>query len=88
MGVFRDTGSDREGALQMVRGSVNVPRLKGDKKGQPRRRRAIAVSASDAWRDWFEKGCEHVGMNVSHLVDMAVRDYLKDRGYDAPPPKR
>lgn len=72
----------------MARGSVKVPRLKGDKAGQPHRRQAVAVRASDQWKDWFEKGCDHVGMNSSMLIELAVRDYFKNSGYDMPPPKR
>ena len=40
------------------------------------------------WRDWVDRGAEYCRTDVAKLVDAALVDYLKQRGFDEPAPKR
>ena len=48
----------------------------------------LNIRCTPAWRDWVEAGAEHCLTDVSKLVDAALVDYLKARGFDKARPKR
>jgi hypothetical protein len=49
---------------------------------------AFAIKGSLEWREWVEQGAEHCRTDVSKLIDAALVEYLRSRGFDNPPPKR
>lgn len=49
---------------------------------------AVTIRGSSEWRDWLEQGAEHCLLDVAKLVDIAVTEYLKGRGFETPRPKR
>jgi hypothetical protein len=56
-------------------------------KGQKANKR-IVVQAMDEWIAWVERGAEFCRTDVSKLVDSALIDYLRARGFEEKPPKR
>ena len=75
-----------------------MAKLKG-RSDEPRRRKpgpeptgrksvAVAVKGSDEWRAWLEQGAKFCLLDVSKLVDIAVTDYLKARGFPQERPER
>jgi hypothetical protein len=61
------------------------------KKAEPsasRRVTAFAIKGSMGWRTWVEKGAKHCRTDVSKLIDAALIEYLKARGYEETAPER
>lgn len=70
---------------------------------QPKRRKATKAAASQpegprptalsikgtlAWREWVDRGAKHCRTDVAKLIDAALVEYLKARGFDEPAPER
>jgi hypothetical protein len=55
------------------------------KKGEVKR---LVVQASIDWADLVERGAKHCRTDVSKLIDVALADYLRARGFTDPPPDR
>jgi hypothetical protein len=49
---------------------------------------ALTIKGRTEWRDWVEKGADFCRTDVAKLVDAALVEYLKQRGFDDPAPKR
>jgi hypothetical protein len=49
---------------------------------------AMTIKGRPEWRDWVERGAEFCRTDVAKLVDAALVEYLKQRGFDEPAPKR
>ena len=49
---------------------------------------ALTVKGCPNWRDWVDRGAEFCRTDVAKLVDAALVEYLKQRGFDEPAPKR
>jgi hypothetical protein len=49
---------------------------------------ALTIKGRREWRDWVERGADFCRTDVAKLVDAALVDYLKQRGFDEPAPKR
>ena len=49
---------------------------------------ALTIKGRTEWRDWVEKGADFCRTDVAKLVDAALVEYLKQRGFDEPAPKR
>jgi hypothetical protein len=72
--------------------------MAGVAMGRPRKNKAqdksappiktIAVRATMDWVTWVERGADHCRTDVSKLIDAALADYLKARGFPELPPKR
>lgn len=77
-----------------------MPRLAagGRTMGRPKKNRAIdgtpppvkriAIQASEAWVQWVEEGAKHCLTDVSKVVDAALVEYFKSRGFTKPRPER
>lgn len=71
---------------------------KATKSGEERRRpgppptgrrpTALTVKGSEEWREWVERGAKFCRTDSSKLVDAALAEYLKARGFPDPPPER
>lgn len=68
--------------------SMARPKKVRDGSGPTKRPTAFAIKGSLEWRSWVEGGAEHCRTDVSKLIDAALVEYLKARGYENPPPKR
>lgn len=49
---------------------------------------ALTVKGCPDWRDWVDRGAEFCRTDVAKLVDAALVEYLKQRGFGEPAPKR
>ena len=49
---------------------------------------ALTIKGRTEWRDWVEKGADFCRTDVAKLVDAALVEYLNQRGFDEPAPKR
>ncbi len=49
---------------------------------------ALTIKGRTEWRDWVERGADFCRTDVAKLVDAALVEYLKQRGFDDPAPKR
>ena len=56
--------------------------------GSPPPIKRIAVQAAAPWVDWVERGAKFCRTDVSKLIDAALADYLKARGFSEAPPER
>jgi hypothetical protein len=63
-------------------------RKKRSEADSPRRVTAFAIKGSMPWRAWVEKGARHCRTDVSKLIDAALIDYLKAKGFEEPAPER
>lgn len=73
----------------MDQGVIDVGRKKRQvKKSEPLPPRTIGVRATGEWAAWIEKGARFCRTDVAKLVDAAVADYLKAKGFGEPPPER
>ena len=64
--------------------SVEKP-AKGNRKAT---QQSITIQASKAWITWTRAAAEHCRTDVSKLVDAALVDYTKAKGFNIPPPPR
>jgi hypothetical protein len=60
---------------------------KASAKPEPRPT-ALTIRGSLDWRAWVDRGAEHCRTDVAKLVDAALVEYLKARGFSEVPPKR
>ena len=49
---------------------------------------AVVVRGGPDWKAWLEGLAYHCRTDVAKLVDAALVDYLKQRGFDETPPPR
>jgi hypothetical protein len=49
---------------------------------------AITIKGSLEWRDWVDRGASHCRTDVAKLVDSALVDYLRARGFTEEAPER
>ena len=56
-------------------------------RGNPRPT-ALTIKGRPEWRDWVDRGAEFCRTDVAKLVDAALVEYLKQRGFGEPAPKR
>ncbi|MGO9465581.1 MAG: hypothetical protein ACLQVF_15665 [Isosphaeraceae bacterium] len=50
--------------------------------------RRVAIRGTREWTDWLDRGAAYCRTDVAKLIDAALIDYLKGRGFDEPPPPR
>lgn len=51
-------------------------------------RTMIAAQGSKAWVTWVKAAADHCRTDVSKLVDSALVEYVKSKGFNIPPPPR
>ena len=49
---------------------------------------ALTIRGNLDWREWVQRGADHCRTDVAKLVDAALVEYLKARGFEETPPKR
>jgi hypothetical protein len=58
------------------------------KASPPTRPTALTIKGNLEWREWVEQGAKHCRTDVAKLVDAALVDYLKTRGFTQEAPER
>jgi hypothetical protein len=48
----------------------------------------VGIRASLDWADWLDRAATHCRTDVAKLIDAAVIDYVRQRGFDEPAPPR
>lgn len=71
-------------------GGAAMARPRKGTKPDPARRgpKTIGVRASAEWAEWVERGAKFCRVDMSKLVDISVVKYLREQGFDEPPPER
>jgi len=49
---------------------------------------AMTIKGRPEWRAWVERAADFCRTDVAKLVDAALVEYLKNRGFDEPAPRR
>ena len=49
---------------------------------------ALTIKGQPEWREWVDRGADFCRTDVAKLVDAALIDYLKAKGFKEAPPKR
>jgi hypothetical protein len=49
---------------------------------------ALTIKGNREWRAWVDRGAEHCRTDVAKVVDAALIEYFKSKGFGDPPPKR
>jgi hypothetical protein len=68
--------------------TVGRPKKRPGAAPAPAKPKTIGVRASAEWADWIERLARHCRTDTAKLVDHAVAEYAKARGFDEPPPGR
>jgi hypothetical protein len=70
-------------------GVIDMAKVKQKPKPVPSRGpRTVGVRATGEWADWLERAARHCRTDVAKLLDAAVADYVKLRGFNELPPER
>lgn len=74
----------------MVGTAMGRPKSKATSKAEPERppTKTVGMRSTVEWAEWLERGARHCRTDVAKLIDAAVMDYLKARGFDEPAPER
>ncbi len=65
-----------------------MPAAPAPPEATARRLVAVAIKGNEKWKEWLERGAKHCRFSVSTLVDQAVAEFLKARGFTEEPPER
>jgi hypothetical protein len=49
---------------------------------------ALTIKGRSEWRAWVDRAADFCRTDVAKLVDAALVEYLKQRGFDEPAPRR
>src|SRR4051794_16621682 len=65
----------------------------GKKLGRPpskegTRAQAVVVRGRVGWKTWVDELADHCRMDISDLVDQALVEFARGKGFDKLPPKR
>ena len=52
------------------------------------RRTVLTIKGTDEWRGWLERLGDHLRMPASTIVDIALVDFAKAKGFKEEAPKR
>jgi hypothetical protein len=76
---------DNERTDVMVGVTMGRPKKAAKRVAGPR---TVGVRASAEWADWIERAARHCRTDIAKLVDAAVADYVREKGFTEPPPER
>ena len=63
-------------------------RVSAPKKASAKPPKTVGVRTTAEWAEWLERGARHCRTDIAKLIDAAVVDYVKARGFDETPPVR
>lgn len=72
---------------QMVGAAMAKPKRKA-KLAAKQETKTIGLRATLEWAEWIERGAKFCRTDVAKLIDNAVVDYLKGRGFPEEAPER
>lgn len=49
---------------------------------------ALTIKGDPSWREWVDRGADYCRTDVAKLVDAALIDYLKAKGFTEEAPRR
>jgi hypothetical protein len=52
------------------------------------RKTVVTIKGTEDWRSWLEEFSKHLRTPVSTVVDHALIEYAKTKGFDKAPPER
>lgn len=67
---------------------VGRPKQAAARKNEPSKPKTIGVRATGEWAEWIERAARHCRTDIAKLIDAAVVDYVRARGFDEAPPER
>jgi hypothetical protein len=65
-----------------------MAKVKPKTAGEDLRTSVLTIKGRPEWRGWVDRGAEFCRTDAAKLVDAALVEYLKQRGFDEPAPKR
>lgn len=68
-------------------GELEVGRPKKQAKPEPKAK-TIGVRASVEYAEWVERAAKHCRTDVAKLIDAALAEYVRNRGFEESPPDR
>jgi hypothetical protein len=71
-----------------VMAKAKAPVKKPVKRAATDKPTAITVKGSPEWREWVNRGAKHCRTEVAKVVDAALVDYFKARGFAEEAPER
>jgi hypothetical protein len=74
------------GAVTVMAKKRTQPKVKSSESSQ--RATVLTIRGTQEWREWLERAANHCRVTSSTLVDIAVAKFVKDQGFEEPPPKR
>jgi hypothetical protein len=48
----------------------------------------VAIKGTDEYGAWLKRLADHVGLPVTHIIDLSVRQFAKRMKFEETPPKR
>lgn len=68
------------------------PKKSASPKGRPKvddpKKSLISLKGSDKYAGWLDGLIAHVNLPPTMMMELALREYAKNHGYDVPQPKR
>lgn len=49
---------------------------------------AVTVRGSEEWKGWVERGTEHCRLDTAKVIDAALIEFFRSRGFTEEAPKR
>jgi hypothetical protein len=76
--------------VEMIVMSVPTPKPEPRRGGRRASEKptALTIKGTLEWRDWVDRGARHCRTDVAKLVDAALLEYLKARGFTEEAPER
>lgn len=65
-----------------------MPTKKNEESDQPTRRAVLQMKGTDAWKGWLDRLAKFLRMPTSSVVDNALVDYAKSKGFEEEAPER
>lgn len=59
-----------------------------NRKSNPLHRVNCSVRCTLEWSEWVFRGARHCRLSMSNLIEMAITEYLKRRGFPEAAPER
>jgi hypothetical protein len=85
--VCTDLGQEQIGMPPGANATMGRPKKSADQR-KPTVPRTVGVRASGEWAAWIERAAKHCRTDVAKLIDNAVVEYAKARGFEEIPPER
>jgi hypothetical protein len=72
----------------MMEATMTAPKRKGGKPNRKAPYVTVNIKASDEWKAWLDRLAKHCRTDVAKLIDGALVDYAKAKGFTEEAPER